>query len=124
RNMIALGLTTWAEQPEPTRSDSHAWSAHPNFDLLNIVAGIQPASLGFKSVLIAPHLGPLHTLTASYPHPQGTIDVQYTREDGELHAVIHLPQGLHGTFRWQGHSYPIPSSTLNLTIPDSKGKTP
>jgi alpha-L-rhamnosidase len=124
RNMIALGLTTWAEQPEPTRSDSHAWSAHPNFDLLNIVAGIQPASLGFKTVLIAPHLGPLHTLTASYPHPDGPIDVQYTRENGKLHATIHLPQGLHGTFRWQDHSYPIPNGTLNLTIPDRKSKTP
>ncbi len=29
RDMESLGLTTWAEQPEPTRSDSHAWSAHP-----------------------------------------------------------------------------------------------
>ena len=29
RKMLQLGLSTWAEQPEPTRSDSHAWSAHP-----------------------------------------------------------------------------------------------
>jgi len=34
KEMLALGLTTWAEMPEPTRSDSHAWSAHPNYDLL------------------------------------------------------------------------------------------
>ncbi|HZY63569.1 MAG TPA: family 78 glycoside hydrolase catalytic domain [Edaphobacter sp.] len=123
RDMIALGLTTWAEQPEPTRSDSHAWSAHPNFDLLNIVAGIQPASLGFKSVLIEPHLGPLHTLTASYPHPLGPIDVQYTRSNGKLHATIHIPHGLRGTFRWGGHTYPITSGTLNLTLSDSS-RTP
>ena len=32
--MLQLGLTTWAEKPEPTRSDSHAWSAHPNYGLL------------------------------------------------------------------------------------------
>src|SRR6266851_3707029 len=31
REMVSLGLTTWAEQPEPTCSDSHAWSAHPNY---------------------------------------------------------------------------------------------
>src|SRR5208283_5434110 len=37
RQMVKLGLTTWADSPEPTRSDSHAWSAHPNFDLLRIV---------------------------------------------------------------------------------------
>jgi hypothetical protein len=28
RAMLDLGLTTWAETPDPTRSDSHAWSAH------------------------------------------------------------------------------------------------
>jgi hypothetical protein len=50
--------------------------------------------------------------------------VQYTRTDGKLHATIHLPHGLHGTFRWQDRSYPITLGTLNLTIPDSKGKTP
>ncbi len=123
RDMIALGLTTWAEQPEPTRSDSHAWSAHPNFDLLNIVAGIQPASLGFKTVLIEPHLGPLHTLTVSYPHPEGPIQVQYTLLNGSLHAVIHLPHGLSGTFRWQGRTYPIPEGVLDTIIPDSRART-
>ena len=30
RDMIAAGLTTFAEEPEPTRSDCHAWSASPN----------------------------------------------------------------------------------------------
>ena len=35
RHMLSLGLTTWAEQPEPTRSDAHAWSSHPNYDLLH-----------------------------------------------------------------------------------------
>ena len=34
RTMVSNGLTTWAESPEPTRSDSHAWSAHPNYDFL------------------------------------------------------------------------------------------
>jgi alpha-L-rhamnosidase len=59
REMISLGLTTWAESPEPTRSDSHAWSSHPNFDLLTIVAGICPKAPGFESVVIEPHLGAL-----------------------------------------------------------------
>lgn len=29
RNMLDLGLTTFAEKPDPTRSDCHAWSASP-----------------------------------------------------------------------------------------------
>ena len=59
RKMLDLGLTTWAETPEPTRSDSHAWSAHPNYDLLTTVAGVEPATPGFATVRIQPHLGTL-----------------------------------------------------------------
>jgi hypothetical protein len=50
--MLDLGLSTWAETPEPTRSDCHAWSASPNYDLLTIVAGIKPGAPGFKTVHI------------------------------------------------------------------------
>ena len=56
--------------PGETRSDSHAWSAHPIYDLLTLVAGIEPASPGFATVRIAPHLGDLPSLTASFPHPK------------------------------------------------------
>src|SRR5436305_9613862 len=56
REMVSLGLTTWAESPEPTRSDSHAWSAHPNYDLLTLVAGIHPKGPGFESVTMQPHV--------------------------------------------------------------------
>ena len=45
RAMLAQGLTTWAEHPEPSRSDCHAWSAHPALDLLRVVAGIRPGRL-------------------------------------------------------------------------------
>jgi CheY-like chemotaxis protein len=54
REMLNLGLTTVPETPEPTRSDSHAWSAHPNYGLLATVLGVRPAVPGFKTVRIAP----------------------------------------------------------------------
>ena len=34
-------LPTFAEKPDPTRSDSHAWSAPPNYNFLALVAGIR-----------------------------------------------------------------------------------
>jgi alpha-L-rhamnosidase len=70
--MLELGLTTWAETAEPTRSDDHAWSAHPNYDLLTLVAGIRPASPGFRTVLIAPHLGTLTPSAPGCPTPRAT----------------------------------------------------
>ena len=77
RKLLPLHFSTWPEIPGDTRSDSHAWSAHPIYDLLTLVAGIEPASPGFATVRIAPHLGSLPSLTATYPHPQGTIKVEY-----------------------------------------------
>ena len=57
RKMLALHFSTWPEVPGDTRSDSHAWTAHPIYDLLTLVAGIEPASPGFATVRIAPHMG-------------------------------------------------------------------
>jgi len=102
RDMVKLGLTTWAEQPEPTRSDSHAWSAHPNFDLLTIVAGIQPQTPGFAKVRIAPELGSLQKLEAGMPTPHGMISVNYVRAPEGLRAEVTLPEGVTGKLEWGG----------------------
>ncbi len=42
RAMLDMGLTTFAENPEPTRSDCHAWSAAPNYQFLSTVLGVNP----------------------------------------------------------------------------------
>jgi alpha-L-rhamnosidase len=103
RGMLDLGLTTVPETPEPTRSDSHAWSAHPNYGLLATVLGVRPAEPGFKKVRIAPHLGPLQWAEGRVPHPLGAIDVRLARvAGGGLHAEIALPEGLAGVLEWGG----------------------
>ena len=116
REMLSLGLTTWAETPEPTRSDCHAWSAHPNFDLLTTVAGIEPASPGFATVVIKPHLGPLRRLTATMPHPLGEITVSYQRTDKGLAADVTLPPKISGSFDWNGRKVPIHEGKQHLVF--------
>ena len=98
RKLLPLHFSTWPEVPGDTRSDSHAWTAHPIYDLLTLVAGIEPASPGFATVRIAPHLGALPSLKASFPHPLGKIEVVYERQGTGLNATITLPAGLTGTF--------------------------
>ncbi|HEY5078272.1 MAG TPA: alpha-L-rhamnosidase C-terminal domain-containing protein, partial [Opitutaceae bacterium] len=107
RKMLDLGLTTWAETAEPTRSDDHAWSAHPNYDLLTLVAGIRPASPGFKTVLVAPSPGPLTSLKARLAHPLGDIDVDYRKTGDAWTFRVTLPAGLTGMFRWNGETTPL-----------------
>jgi hypothetical protein len=106
-DMVALGLTTWAEQPEPTRSDSHAWSAHPNYDLLTIVAGIRPKTPGFASIEIEPHLGTLKRVTAALPSAKGLIQTEYTETTSGVRAEITLPSGVTGNLLWKGKSSPL-----------------
>jgi hypothetical protein len=104
RALLPLHFSTWPETPGETRSDSHAWSAHPIYDLLTLVAGIAPASPGFSSVRIAPHPGPLRSIAATFPHPKGAIAVQFEHSGSQLNGTVTLPEGLRGTFVWHGAS--------------------
>jgi len=116
RHMLALGLTTWAETPEPTRSDCHAWSAHPNFDLLATVAGIEPAAPGFREVAIQPQLGPLTQLKVTLPHPAGDIMVSYQRKAQTLAADVTLPGTLSGWFYWNGKKLALHAGQQHLDV--------
>jgi alpha-L-rhamnosidase len=116
RQMLQIGLTTWAETPEPTRSDSHAWSAHPNYDLLRLVAGIRPSAPGFSEFVIEPHLGSLKSLSAAMPIPKGTIEVSYTRSGDNLAAKISVPEGVPATFVWQGTASPLHAGEQSFAL--------
>lgn len=117
RDMVALGLTTWAEQPEPTRSDCHAWSAHPNYDLLTLVAGIRPKAPGFSSVLIEPHLGRLRNVDAAVPTPKGMIEVKYAADNSGVNAEIHLPSEVTGELVWKGKTISLHPGRQQLVLP-------
>lgn len=116
-SMLDLGLSTWAETPEPTRSDCHAWSASPNYDLLTIVAGIRPAAPGFKKVRIEPHLDGLHQLDASMPHPNGVIEVSYRLEGNRWTATATLPTGVDGEIVWKNKAWPVHSGPQTVRLP-------
>jgi hypothetical protein len=117
RALLPLHFSTWPETPGETRSDSHAWSAHPIYDLLTLVAGIEPASPGFVSVRIAPHLGDLPSLIAQYPHPQGNISVGYRRNGSALDATITLPGTLTGTFIFHNRNYLLHPGINKISAP-------
>jgi hypothetical protein len=115
-DMISRGLSTFAERPDPTRSDCHAWSASPVYELLATVAGIEPAAPGFRRVHIEPHLGELTQLKAGLPHPLGLIEVSYQRDGAHLEAEITLPPALSGSFHWNGTSIPLHPGTQQLHL--------
>jgi hypothetical protein len=75
----------------------------PQLRPLATVLGVRPAEPSFKSVRIAPHLGPSRRAEGRVPHPRGEIVV---RSPGPTVAVcaaeVTLPEGLAGVLAWEG----------------------
>lgn len=123
RAQLNHGLTTWAEQPEPTRSDCHAWGASPNIEFFRTLLGIDSDAPGFNKVLIQPQLGSLKKVSGSMPHPKGDIAVAYQLDTkGNLEAVIILPEGVEGRFIWNGLEKSLKSGAQLLKMSLKKGR--
>jgi hypothetical protein len=110
-NMMRDGMTTFGELAQNPRSDCHPWGTTPGYEFLATVAGIEPASPGFKTVRIEPSLGSLQHVHARMPHPLGSIEVWIDRSGDGLRARVSLPPGLTGVFVWKGQEQPIRGTT-------------
>ncbi len=118
KEMLRNGLTTFTEKQDPTRSDCHAWSASPNYDFLATVAGIRPASPGFKTIRMEPALGELKFIKGQMPHPSGMIVFDLKRIGSEgIQGEVTLPEGLNGTFSWKGKVMQLKGKTSILLVP-------
>jgi hypothetical protein len=84
------GFVTLPEKHDPSRSDCHAWTAHPLYHSYAGIAGIRPAAPGFRQVRITPMPGPLKQFVAEALHPRGRIRVSWNH--GELQ--VELPPGV------------------------------
>ena len=82
RDMLANGCRTTVEGPDPSRSDCHAWSAHPTLHALTTALGLRPASFGFNRLTAAP----LARGRCELSHPAGTIRLDATGDRIEVDA--------------------------------------
>ncbi len=103
RGLAGHGFTTVPEMPEPSRSDCHAWGAHPRFHAAATILGIRPAAPLFEAVRITPMLGSMSSAAGTWPHPRGDITVSLHRSDDGLHGTIELPPGLPGVLVRENH---------------------
>ncbi len=108
KDQIARGLTTFVEMNEPTRSDCHAWSAHPILGFLQRVAGVSSTSPGWTTARIAPSPGSLSDFEAKLAHPDG--DLVVTLRDEKL--VVRCPVPFETV--WSGRSTRHPAGTVAL----------
>ncbi len=117
KHMLDMGLTTFAEKPDPTRSDCHAWSASPVYYLLSLVCGIKPGGPGFKSVRIEPHLGNLNWIDGTMPYRLGDIRIRLKRDnDGGIKGEVILPESQNGVFTWKNHTISLKGGTNSINL--------
>lgn len=103
--MLGKGLTTFEEGSYDERSDCHAWSSSPCYDMLATICGITPAAPGFKEINIHPSLGNLNFIEATMPHPEGEIRISLQKKGNEkLEGFVEIPPGLMGEFRWHNQT--------------------
>ncbi len=102
-SFLEQGFATVPEQPEPSRSDCHAWGVHPYFHCLATALGIRPLDFGFRRVQVAPLAFWPH-MRGVLPHPNGTITVEYTLG----RCRVTLPRGIAGQFEAGGQVWPLP----------------
>jgi hypothetical protein len=117
RQMLAEGLTTWAETNEPdVRSDCHAWGASPNFELFRTVLGIDSAAPGFRRVRIRPFPGKLTRVSGAIPHPRGEVAVSLSVKAGRLAAEVTLPAGVEGELVWGDRRRTLPPGRSRVSV--------
>ncbi len=110
------GFKTPPEESEPSRSDCHAWGSHPLFHSYASILGIRPSAPGFQRVEIRPLPGPLRDLSGRMPHPNGFIDVEYTRKNKMIYAQVTLPGSIKGEFHWKGQTRLLRPGSQSLKL--------
>lgn len=86
------GLKTTIESPEPTRSDCHAWGAHPLYHALASIVGLRPTEFGFRGLEIRPQLCGLREIAAAVPCPQGgTVKIRIRATGDKPEVTVDSP---------------------------------
>jgi len=114
KDLVKQGLKTPVEMPGNTRSDCHAWGSHPLFHLEASVAGVRPASPGFRTVRIAPAPGNLPKIVSHLPHPDGFIGLDLTFADKHCRGQVELPPGITGVCVWAGQEHKLEGGTNQI----------
>ncbi len=113
------GFKTTFEKPGDSRSDCHAWGAHPLYHYYASILGVRPSAMGFATVEVRPQLGGMTSAKGKLIHPMGFIEVDYQVEAGFLTSSITLPEGISGVFLHKNREEPLGPGRNELRTPCS-----
>lgn len=112
RHQLSQNLTTWCEDDVTTRSDCHAWSSVPIYEFMVEIAGISPATPGWKGVAFKPRVNLFPEFKASVPLggvlAGGVAKVSWTRDAAGASVGVKL----------QLEKVPNKEVVIHVTFPD------
>ena len=109
--LLELDCMTCPETPKEARSECHAWSALPMYEMIRTIAGIEADEIGWKHVKIAPHMMNLNDIQGTAVTPYGNIDFYYEMNDGKWNYSLKIPEGIQATFYFEdGRTQELSSS--------------
>lgn len=95
----AKGCTTCPETPGLSRSECHAWSALPIYEMVRSMAGVRQAAPGWSKAVIRPQLIGVSDLYGEVMTPRGIVKFAYHKNaNGKWAYEISLPKGLDAGF--------------------------
>ena len=96
RAMLKKNLTTCQEHDTPNqqRSDCHAWSSIPLYEITSALLGVRPAAPGYEKVAFCPQPSHLSWARGQVMTPRGLIRASYEITDGKLQKQIEVPEGM------------------------------
>ncbi|MFN8342056.1 MAG: alpha-L-rhamnosidase N-terminal domain-containing protein [Cyclobacteriaceae bacterium] len=114
KSLLNLGLSTFPEGVE--RSECHAWSASPDYEMLATFCGVQPDAPGYEKVVIKPLMGSLTSVKGVVPHWAGKMEVDLTRTKDGVKGRIVLPPGITGKLLWENREIPLRAGAQAIDV--------
>ncbi len=94
---MAASGTTWEgfEWSPSGGSMSHAWSAHPSFHLVNVLAGIRQKAPGWAEVTCSPcFVDGIDHVRALVPTRRGDVEASWHREPDHIEVTLNIPDAV------------------------------
>ena len=85
--------TTCPETPSNSRSECHAWSALPMYELISVMGGIRREAGSPARVEVCPHLDYVPNLEGGMLTEYGLVTFRYYPKDGGMQYELALPEG-------------------------------
>lgn len=92
--MIENNCTTWFESDSYPRSECHAWSSTPVYEITSVVLGVEPLEPGFGKVLIKPYSAGLDYAKGTVSSPKGKISVDWKKDGEKFSLTVDSPEDI------------------------------